>query len=322
MNVIRLAFLLGAIQFVAGAQNFAGRWDITAFDQDQPRAWWLEVTAGQPVRGRFTGAPGGQTEDIQDIAIQNDELRFAMKKRWRAGDEPETGIFTARLVNGKLDGVFSLGNGTKLQWTGKRAPAIPDQDDGTWREAKPVRLFNGKDLSGWVPHGSPVVFRPAARPGDFNESGWSVQDGILSTQGRGTSLVTEKKFWNYLLHVEFRVTPGGNSGIGLRGRYELQIIDDNGRPVNGHSTGGIYGRILPAVNASKPAGEWQTYDVRLVGRWVTVVLNGTKLIDKGEIEGLTAIAIDSNEDEPGPICLQGDHGAVDFRNIVLTPLIK
>jgi hypothetical protein len=99
-------------------------------------------------------------------------------------------------------------------------------------------------------------------------------------------------------------------------------MDDHGRPVNGHISGGVYGRILPTVNASKPAGEWQTYDVRFVGREVTVVHNGIKVIDRKVIEGLTAIATDPNEGEPGPITLQGDHGPVEFRSIVLTPLVK
>jgi hypothetical protein len=113
-----------------------------------------------------------------------------------------------------------------------------------------------------------------------------------------------------------------NSGIGLRARYEVQVLDDFGRPPNTHGNGALYARILPSENASKPAGEWQTYDIRLVGRQVTVVLNGKTIIDKGEVEGLTAIAIDSSEAEPGPIFLQGDHGAVEFRNLMVTPLVK
>ena len=93
------------------------------------------------------------------------------------------------------------------------------------------------------------------------------------------------------------------------------------RPPNKHSNGALYARIAPSENASKPAGQWQTYDIRLVGRQVTVALNG-KTVVKGEIEGLTAIAGDSNEAAPGPIYLQGDHGPVEFRNIVVTPLVK
>jgi len=112
-----------------------------------------------------------------------------------------------------------------------------------------------------------------------------------------------------------------NSGIGLRGRYEVQILEDKGRPIDRHSNGALYSRILPTENVSKAPGEWQTYDIRLVGRNVSIESNG-KLITKGVIEGLTAIATDWDESKPGPITLQGDHGPVDFRNVVLTPLVK
>ena len=113
-----------------------------------------------------------------------------------------------------------------------------------------------------------------------------------------------------------------NSGIGLRGRYEVQILDDFGKPANSHGNGGLYGRFTPAVNASKPPGEWQTMDIRLIGRVVTVTLNGRKIIDKAVIQGLTAIAHDCDEALPGPISIQGDHGAVEFRKLTLTKLVK
>jgi hypothetical protein len=187
---------------------------------------------------------------------------------------------------------------------------VPDKDDGTWREGKPVALLNGKDLAGWR----------GVEPN--RQLGWTVKDGILASTGRTANLMSEQKFWNFTLHVEYRLSEHSNSGIGLRGRYEVQIVDDYGRQPNTHSNGSLYSRIAPAVNATKAPGEWQTYDIRLVGRQVTVVLNGRTLIDKGEVEGLTAIAIDAHEAEPGPIYLQGDHGPVEFRNIVVTPLVK
>jgi Domain of Unknown Function (DUF1080) len=134
--------------------------------------------------------------------------------------------------------------------------------------------------------------------------GWRA-GGMLDSRARGRSIG---------VHT--------NSGVGLRGRYEIQVLDDYGREPGTHTNGALYARVAPAVNASKPAGEWQTYDIRLVGRDVTVVLNGKTLIDKREIDGLTAIAGDANEAEPGPIYLQGDHGPVEFRNIVVTPLVK
>jgi hypothetical protein len=116
--------------------------------------------------------------------------------------------------------------------------------------------------------------------------------------------------------------PKTNSGIGLRGRYEIQILEDYGREPNTHSAGALYSRIAPKVNASKPAGEWQTYDIRLIGRTLTVVFNGIKVLDKVEVEGLTAMAHDADEDQPGPISIQGDHGPVEIRKITVTPLVR
>jgi hypothetical protein len=147
-----------------------------------------------------------------------------------------------------------------------------------------------------------------------------VEDGILKSTGGASNLISTAKSWNFELHAEFRLGVKSNSGIGLRARYEVQILDDYGQPANKHGNGALYSRILPSENASKPAGEWQTYDIRIVGRQVTVVLNGKKVIDHGEIEGLTAIASNCDEGEPGPLILQGDHGPVDFREIVLRPL--
>jgi len=299
------------------AQDFAGRWDITVADQGQTKAWWLELDPGAGA-GRFVGAPDGWKDDVHDLAVQDGALHFTVQWENRP---PLIGVFTARLVNGNLTGDFTLPGKPKLTWTGKRSPAIADKDDGTWKEGKPIQLFNGKDLTGWEPEHAPEVHMPPP-PADPAEWGWSAQDNLLETRGRGTSLGTKARFWNFALHLEFRVGPRGNSGVGLRGRYEVQIMDDAARPLTGHSTGSVYSHIAPTVNAAKPAGEWQTYDIRLVGRQVTVVLNGTKLCEKADIAGLTSMAIDANEDQPGPLVLQGDHGQVDFRNIVLTPLSK
>ena len=191
-----------------------------------------------------------------------------------------------------------------------RAPALPDKDDSTWKKSDPVTLFDGRDLNGWQP----------AAPG--HPPGWIVKDGLLTNAANATNLLSDKKFWNFSLDIEFRIQPHSNSGIALRGRYEVQIIDDFDKPPSNHGSGAILGRIAPTLNAIYPAGEWQTLSVRLVGRQVTVVLNGIRVIDKQTIEGPTAIALDANESEPGPILLQGDRGPVEFRKITVYPLIQ
>jgi hypothetical protein len=121
---------------------------------------------------------------------------------------------------------------------------------------------------------------------------------------------------------KFRIREHSNSGIGLRGRYEIQILDDYGKPPNSHGAGALYSRVVPAANASKPVGEWQTYDIRLVGRTVTVVFNGRKVLDKVHVDGLTAIANNADEGEPGPFIVQGDHSYVEIRKFTVTPLLK
>jgi hypothetical protein len=169
-------------------------------------------------------------------------------------------------------------------------------------------LFNGKNMDGWkLRHESA-------------QNGWKVQNGVLVNTPPSTDIYTDEKFKDFQLHVEYMIPRGSNSGIYLRGRYEIQIQDDYGKPAESHINGAIYGRITPTVNASKPAGEWQTVDATLVGKRVTVVLNGQKIIDNAELPGPTGAALDNNESEPGPILLQGDHGVVSFRNIYIKPL--
>jgi hypothetical protein len=310
--------LMAATAAFCADSDFNGRWDITINGPPKGKAWWLEVNgAGTPsMGGKFISAYAGDLNVIQEISLKNGELRFGFMRKERPQDgKPGRTVhvvYAARLVNGKLEGTWAIEGGKQppVPWVGVRAPVIKDKDDGSWREGKPVHLFDGKDLKGWR----------ALVPG--RSLGWSVKDGMLSSTGHANNLISNAKFWNFILHLDYRVGPHSNSGIGLRGRYEVQILEDHGRPPNTHSNGALYSRIAPSVNASKPPSEWQTYDIRLVGRQVTVVLNGKTVIDKGEIEGLTAMASDPNEGEPGPISLQGDHGPVDFRNIVVTPLVK
>lgn len=313
MRALLLLLLTSAISLLADDAKFNGRWDITVPHESRARAWWLEVTvAGTPaIKGRFVGFPGGDMNDIPQLSIQNGELRFTFDSKDHRTNKPVHRDYSARYMPGdKLLGLMRSSDGEVLKWVGVRAPVITEKDDGSWRDGTPVNLFNGKDLSGW--HG--LVPNLAL--------GWALKDGAMANVAGANNLVSDQAFWNFKLHVEYRVGKDSNSGIGLRGRYEVQILEDYGKPPNKHSNGALYSRVAPAVNASKPVGEWQTYDIRLVGQQVTVVLNDQKIIDKQEIEGLTAIAGNADEGKPGPIILQGDHGPVEFRKIVLTPLVK
>jgi hypothetical protein len=168
-------------------------------------------------------------------------------------------------------------------------------------------LFDGKSLEGWKPRSADA------------KNGWTAKEGVLVNAFGGTDLLTEAKFSDFQLHAEFRYPKGSNSGIYLRGRYEVQIEDDFGDEPDSHRIGGVYGFLTPSVNACKRAGEWQTVDITLVGRVVTVVLNGERVIDRQTIPGITGGALNSDEGAPGPILLQGDHGPIDFRKVRLTP---
>jgi len=312
--VLLAACGLGCLAASVDDQKLNGRWDITVNSATNPRAWWLEVSGAGTgaLKGKFVGAPIGYLDEIPKLSISDGELRFALESRYRRERISEKGLYWARLEDGKLKGTFEIEGdpSSYLEWTGVRAPAIPDKDDATWKRGEPVVLFDGRDLSGWQ----------ATPPGRL--LAWSVKEGILANSISATNLVSEKKFLNFALDAEVRIGPRGNSGIGLRGRYEVQIADDAERSPSNRTSGAILSRIAPAFNAARPAGEWQTLAVRLVGRQVTVVLNAVRVIDKQTIEGPTAIALDANEAEPGPILLQGDRGAVEFRRIVVYPLNK
>jgi hypothetical protein len=326
----------------AADQDFNGRWDIAI---DQPyaqihstttKAWWLEISGAgtDTITMKFVGSPDGSLDDITGAKIEDGVLHFTWMSRPRqpraragqpggqpgaqAGGQPaaqpprpqhqERNDYVVKLVNGKMEGTMTgLEN---LTFKGSRAPVIDEHDDGTWVKGEPIVLFNGKDLTGWT-----GVDTPEAK-------GWGVENGVLKGLGQADDLITVAKYWNYELHIEYKLGARSNSGIGLRGRYEVQIAADYGQPAGMHGTGALYTRVMPRVNASKPPDEWQTYEIRLVGREVTTVLNGEKLYERGVIDGLTGIAFNAFEGEPGPLELQGDHGAVEFRNIILTPLIK
>jgi len=174
-------------------------------------------------------------------------------------------------------------------------------------------VFNGVDLKGWH-------YRNPNGP-----KSWSVQDGLLVNTlppgGHGTDLITDEKFKNFTVRYEYKIPPGANSGFYLRGRYEIQILDDGNatRPSNS-SNGSLYSLVAPSKMASKKAGEWQTVEATIVDNRFTVILNEQKIIDNVVVDRPTGGELDRNLDQPGPIFLQGDHGAVTFRNIRVKPL--
>jgi hypothetical protein len=280
-----------------------GRWDLVVQRGAQTSPSWLEVerSGTATLVGQFVGS-GGSARPIAKIEFTDGAFRFAIPPQWESN--PRDISFEGRLEGDRLTGSMTMGDGQKATWSGARAPSLRRAAPPAWGE--PITLFKGNSLDGWRPVGG-------------GDSQWSAVDGILRNAKRGANFVTVQKFDDFKLHLEFRVPKGENSGVYLRGRYELQIDDAAGLEPSSHHLGGIYGFIAPSENAARAAGEWQSMDVTLVGRMLTYTLNGTTVICNREIPGITGGALDSAEADPGPLLLQGDHGPVDYRNIVITP---
>ena len=238
---------------------------------------------------------------MTEVLFKDNELYFRLQPQY---EKRETDlIFKGVLDQGRITGKTNDDEGNWVPFSAVRAPKLAYRDV-VWGE--PINLIK-EDLSNWRQRFSDTP------------SGWKIEEGILSNTPPSVDIVTKEKYSDFKLHAEWRVPEKGNSGIYLRGRYEVQILDDHNREPNNRSTGSVYGYLTPNMKATKPAGEWNVFDITLIGRWVTIVLNGETIVDRQEIPGLTGGALDSMEGSPGPIMLQGDHRAVEYRNLVLTP---
>ncbi len=279
-----------------------GRWDLHVTGPDGVYPSWLEATPSGNgyIVGRFVGRVGS-ARPIGRIAWEQGTARFAIPPQWEQGTADLR--FEGKLEGDRLVGTITDPDGSRHTFTGTRAPALLHAAP-QWGE--PIALFNGRDLTGWKTEGG--------------ESHWKVIGGVLTSSESGANLMTERTFTDFKLHVEFRYPKGGNSGVYLRGRHEVQIEDSPHRDIPlPDDIGGVYGFLWPNENAATGPGTWQTYDITLVGRRVTVVLNGHTVIADQLIPGLTGGALDSDEGEPGPILLQGDHMPIEYRDIRLTP---
>ena len=154
------------------------------------------------------------------------------------------------------------------------------------------------------------------------ENKWFVEDGALTNTEHANDIATVDEWKDFELKLEYKIVPGGNSGVYLRGRLEVQVLDSyNETEVGTGSDGAVYGLLPPLVKASKPAGEWNQLEVVLVGNRLTAKLNGQLIHDDREIVDLTGGALPGGIEDPGPLMLQGDHGKVWYRNIELRPIV-
>ncbi len=330
--IVLLLFIHGGFYGMAQEQKpveqYLGRWSLFL----PGGAGWLEVRQEDGYLDADILWYGGSVVPVASVFIKGDNLVVTRTRqvKW-PGNGPE-GLRVQTLTTWIEMGIYSdelagqyiepLKDGTGVRTTkfrGVLLPPLPDAPDlSKVKYGKQIVLFNGKDLSGWT------LTNPEA------VNGWSVKDGVLHNNPEQKSgqphihygnLRTEDVFEDFNLKLQVNVPKGSNSGVYLRGIYEIQVLDSYGKPLDSHNMGALYSRITPSVSAEKPAGSWQDLDITLCERHLTVKLNGVTIIDNKPVYGVTGGALTADEFSPGPIYLQGDHGVVSYRNLVLTPVI-
>jgi hypothetical protein len=344
MKMKEHAFILFALAFTltfagmlaqeTSPEPFLGRWSLD-LDYEMDNVGWVEVRQEEGYLDADLLWRWGSVTPVEFVFAAGDRLFLTRSERLvRERDENGDPVRIQRQVNwfeirkedkDHISGMayFPNSSGIGMEtvlFKGARIPPVPPAPDLSRVEyGEPVELFNGKDLSGW------------RLVEEHTVSGWKVVDGVLMNDPvqkesqphiNYGNLRTTDTFEDFKLELEVQVPGGSNSGIYLRGIYEVQVFDSYGEAPDSHHMGALYSRITPSVSAEKPAGQWQEMEIILCNRHLTVVLNGTTIIDNEPVEGVTGEAISSDEFSPGPILLQGDHGKVSYRNIVLTPILE
>lgn len=263
----------------------------------------------------------GSPVAVTDLRICGNRFSFTHSYGQRFEGQVQGDRMFARIApydveSGELKGAWQ-------PFEGWRNPEIPcGVQTADAKLGEPIDLL--KDgLDGWFPM--------KGQAGQV-KSGWDCRNGILSNRvgghddivknGRvsGANLMSKRAdFYDFNLEYDVRVPNGCNSGVYLRGRFEIQTVDSYGQPVDEHNMAAYYGRVVPSVAAEKPAGEWQHVSVTLYRQHLTVVLNGTTIIENAPVVGVTGGAIDANLYASGPIYLQGDHSDADYKNMILRP---
>jgi hypothetical protein len=290
---ITIAVLIPALS-QKNANPFLGRWDLTVNAQAGAYPGWLGVAEKDGSVEIWFQPRTGNVFQVKDFKLDGSHLVLTLGRDFSLDLDA---------AGGKLTGTHKRDN-VQSPVVGVRAPALIRKDPAAW--ATPEPLFNGKDLSGWEPMDPP-------------NNHWVVRGGELVNDAQGSNLKTTRSFDDFKLHIEYNCPDHGNSGIYLRGRYEVQVeYEPAGTNPPERSMGSIYGFLAPKEMPKKP-GQWETYDITLTGRILTIVRDGVTTIDHKEIPGITGGALNSNEGEPGPFYIQGDHtGGLKFRNITIS----
>jgi hypothetical protein len=298
--IMSIAFSAAA-NFSADGTAMQGRWDLVIEKEGKQLPSWLEVqhSGTHTFIGRFVYA-FGSARPVAEIKFTKNHFSFSIPPQWEQGNANME--FEGEFEGDQLKGNMVYTDGKKYPFTGSRAPSLYREKTVQW--GSPLNLIGKSDMNEWTAIGP---------------NQWTVTKGVLTSAKSGSNLMTKKTFEDFKLHVEFRYPKGSNSGVYLRGRYEVQIVDSKGMEPWNDEFSAIYGFLPANEMVAKDAGEWQTYDITLVGRMVTIIANGKTVISLATIPGITGGAIDSKEGMPGPIMIQGDHGPIEFRNIQITP---
>jgi hypothetical protein len=295
------AALTGCAIAQADTNPFLGRWDFDVKTPSGVGANWLGVYDKGGKMEVWFQPTGGHVHLVDDVKLTGSHLTLVVTPA--AGTHPAT-TWDLDASGDKLTGVQKTGE-KSMDLAGVRAPELKRTGMPKW--SKPESLFDGKDLKGWEPIGDP------------SKSHWVVKDGELVNEEHGANLKSTRKFEDFKVHFEVNCPEGANSGFYLRGRYETQLEYEKTKEPMERSMGAIYGRIPPSIELPRMVGQWETFDITLVGRMVTIVRDGKTIIDNKEIEGITGGAMNADEGEPGPFYIQGDHtGGLKFRNITVS----
>jgi hypothetical protein len=298
---ILLCTFLSTVCFAQTSSAIEGRWDITIDMNGKTAPGWLEVRhSGLHTLVGDVVINVGSSRPISKVNFENNKISFSVPPQWEQGANDLS--LEGTLQDDQLRGTITFPDSKIYNFFAVRAPVLHTDGEPVW--GKPIKLFSGTDLTGWHALG---------------DNQWLAENGVLRSPKSGANLVTDATFKDFKLHIEFRYPKGSNSGVYLRGRYEVQVMDSKGMQPEVGLFSAIYGFITPSEMMAKDAGEWQTYDITLVGRMVTLIANGKTVICNREIPGITGGAIDSKEAEAGPLLIQGDHGPIEYRNIIITP---
>jgi hypothetical protein len=301
MTRVSVLFVLG-ITAATAANPFAGRWDITVTTPTATYPSWMEVVEKDGVAQVRVQPRAGSVHPVTGVTIEGRQLVLTLNAA--AANRPAS-TWDLTVEGDRLTGTQKRGDTVAGQLSGVRAPELKRAPPKTWTAPEPI--FNGKDLAGW-------------EPDNAANNHWVAQDGVLLNESHGANLKTTRKFDDFKLHIEFNCPEKGNSGVYLRGRYEVQVeYEPAGSEDKFHSMGAVYGMVAATGDFPRKPGEWESFDITLVGRRVTIVRNGVTTADNQEIAGITGGALDSNEAEPGPFYIQGDHtGGMKYRNITIS----